>query len=156
MVGGAGGGGGAVCGSLLVKGVWKTPPTAFKPYTSSSRAQPMWLPVWSPGHIVLCPCHQQGCVRISGLASVTHPVPARGQRGIHACYDHRRQGGATQQPSSALQGTSTSGTPFMPAPCDPPQVPWLLGGQGVPQRRKVSATRPQSKVGEGDVLGFCL
>lgn len=52
----------------------------------------------------------------------------------------------TEQPSRILQEELTLRIPLMPVACDPTQTPWLLGGQGEPQRRKVSATRPQSKV----------
>lgn len=51
----------------------------------------------------------------------------------------------TEQPSSILQEKLTSCTPLTPVACDPTQAPWLLGGQGVPQRGKVSATGCRAK-----------
>lgn len=54
----------------------------------------------------------------------------------------------TEQPSCILQEELASHIPLMPVACDAIQAPQLLGGgQGESQRRKVSATRPQSKVG---------
>lgn len=80
---------GCVCQSSGQGGLEDTPNclhTLNHQFMGTACAAPMGT--WSPGHIVSCPHHQQGCVSISGITSVIHPVPALGKRGIRACSDH--------------------------------------------------------------------